>query len=166
MRATLQSPSSLDHRHLGLFSSFEMTHIFTLCPPPTTFPLSWPVPKGSSAHGCQVSCILLKKHSTDVQGLKTMLDSSKQTCTCSRSDHHGCIIQAQQFIWAADWTTGPVVCLPQCVGLLDHVREDFKASTQEDWLKSRLDSWVNTPPPWQPQYQRQNEDVVKLADVF
>lgn len=148
--------STLDHRCSGLFSSFEMTHIFSLCTPPAALPLPWPVPKGSSAHGCQVSCILLKKHNTDVQGPKTMLDSSKQTCTCSHSERCGCIVQAQQLIWAADWTTGPVVCLPKSAGLLYQRQGGFllscKCSTQEGRLKSRFDSWVNTPPPWQPQY--------------
>lgn len=125
MRAALQFKSvcdhpcpPLNHRCLGLFSSFEMTHIFTLCLPPAALPLPWPVPKGSSAHGCQVSCILLKKHGTDVQGPKTMLDSSKQTCTCSHSERHGCIVQAQQLIWTANWTTSPVVYLPKSAWLL------------------------------------------------
>lgn len=84
----------LDHRPLGLFSSFKMTHIFTLCPPPPPLPLPWPVPKGSSAHGGQVSCRPLKNHGADVQGPKTMLRSSKQTRTCSHSDRCGRITQA------------------------------------------------------------------------
>lgn len=86
--SNLEPLSSPDHRPLGLFSSFQMTQIFTLCPPPAPFPLPWPVPKGSSAHGGQVSCRPLNKHGADVRGPKTMLGSSKQTRTCTQSLCH------------------------------------------------------------------------------
>lgn len=107
-----------------VFQLWNDPYFYTV-PPPAALPLPWPVPKGSSAHGCQVSCILLKKHGTDVRGPKTMLDSSKQTCTCSHSECHGCIAQARQFIWAANWTTSPVVCLPKSAWLLYPCWEGF-----------------------------------------
>lgn len=102
----LSSPDH--HRTLGLFSSFKMTQIFTPCPPPTPFPLPRPVPKGSSAHGGQVSCRPLKKPGADVRGPKTMLSSSKQTRTCTHSDGRGRTAHATRLIWAADRATGPV----------------------------------------------------------
>lgn len=97
----------------GLFSSFKMTHIFTPCPPSSSpFPLPWPVPKGSSAHGGQVSCRPLKKHASDVQGLKTMLNSSKQTLRLQRLHKH----THTHLIQATDRTTGLLFSL--CWGQL------------------------------------------------
>lgn len=79
----------------GCFPALKWPTFLHYAPPPPPFPLPWPVPKGSCAHGGLVSCRPLKKHGTDVQGPKTMLSSSKQTCTCTHLDGRGRITHAR-----------------------------------------------------------------------
>lgn len=100
--------SSPDHGSLGLFSSFKMTHIFLHCAPLLlhhflSLGLCQKVPLHMVARfpvGHWKSTVLTYK------AQKTMLDSSKQTRTCT-SDCHGLLLHrtCTRLIWAADRTT-------------------------------------------------------------